>query len=106
MNCDCIKQFETKLKEQFEDPEAHLLVGFVFKDDGGTLTVPTIEALVRKKKRDGSFKKPESISVIPSFCPFCGEKLDKTGLNKEEVTTDEKETSTEESRERHERDIG
>lgn len=83
MQCDCIKQVEDKLKKHLGDSEAKMAVGFVFKDDGGVLTVPSITASYRKKKQDGTFnKKEETISIIPSFCPFCGEAINEDGLSK------------------------
>jgi hypothetical protein len=79
--CDCIKEIEQKLKNNTGDSEASLDIGFVFKDNGGVLTIPNITASVRKKAKDGTFaNKAKSISIIPSLCPFCGEKIDKEGL--------------------------
>lgn len=84
MNCDCIEQFQTKLREHTGDTKAGLSSGFVMVNreiDGKTQLgmefVLMMTAFYRDKKKDGSLKEKSTphYNIIVKFCPFCGKKL-------------------------------
>lgn len=71
--CDCFDKVEANLKEKTGDPQASLNYMYVMPSFEKR---PVIEAIYRKKKKDGTFNKTKSIiSLAYSFCPFCGKKL-------------------------------
>lgn len=71
--CDCLDKVEADLKENTGDPKASLNYMYAMPYFGNK---PIIEAIYRKKKKDGTFNKTQStISIDYAFCPFCGKQL-------------------------------
>ena len=70
--CDCISLVNKKLREETEDPQAELVTAITIignKLEG----FPALTAQVRTKRRDGTLsEKSKTISLRPTFCPFCG----------------------------------
>ena len=73
--CDCLVKVNKLLQEQYDDSEARVVLNLCVLD--GKLDVyPGISAECRQKKKDGTFGKKKTISIRPSFCPFCGKKYE------------------------------
>ena len=81
--CNCIKNIEKKLtekmKEQYPDFEVIEDVSFqnvsYLLDSGIIVLNNPVLGRVKKGKQILKFK----TSMMPSYCPFCGEKLQLTG---------------------------
>ena len=68
MSCNCLEDFDTKLKER----NTRLGVTLCIPRDSGPATVrPTI---VTEKVEPR--KKGRAVTVLPTFCPFCGERYE------------------------------
>lgn len=72
MKCECLKKLKERIKEQLNGKAGEIEPDTVMVVNSGkmielTRTVFTYE-LLRPKGR----KKKDTISVIHSYCPFCG----------------------------------
>jgi len=65
--CDCREEIDKKLAEH----NGRLATGFSMSRNGGELDLVLLMQV--EKINAKSRKKPPA--VIPTFCPFCGEKL-------------------------------
>ncbi len=73
MKCDCIKEIEKCLEKETGDPNVMLDVTFNIKGK----MYPAIHYFLRKKRKDGSLGLQQIREIIvPTFCPFCGEKYE------------------------------
>jgi len=69
--CNCLNEMTILLRAEKDDNEASIDSVYIF--GRSNLTKPRMTASYRKKKKDGSYQKGNTIiSVIPTFCPFCG----------------------------------
>jgi hypothetical protein len=82
--CDCVDKVDEKLKA--EGTNTRLAFMFVTVRRKGKLgemvTLPSIETALIEKRRGARPKR-----VIPTYCPFCGEKYD---LGTEETSVKKK----------------
>lgn len=69
--CDCMTDVDSSLK----DRNTRLSASFCLtKDLGGMDVLP----IIKTEKLDmGSRTKP--VTIVPTYCPFCGEKYKRTG---------------------------
>ena len=70
MACNCIEEWNRKLKEKFNDTATvnhDMISGRVI-----------VEGIYHKLRKDGSFNvnKWETVALWPKFCPFCGKPYD------------------------------
>jgi hypothetical protein len=86
--CDCIAKTEKKLREDTGDPDAYILCGFSFPEDGSIKNFIPIRIEYRKKKKDGSLGKRTEGNVVGAYCPICGKKI--RWMSKEKEAVDEK----------------
>jgi len=87
--CKCFSNMLDKVKEQLmpQIPEGATEVDFRWQDatfflDGGDYSPvnPKVQVKYRKPKKGGGHAKSvtkDSISILCTYCPFCGRKLDK-----------------------------
>jgi len=69
--CNCLNEMTILLRSEKDDNEASIDSVYIFGK--ANLSKPRIAASYRQKKKDGSYQlKNTIISVIPTFCPFCG----------------------------------
>jgi hypothetical protein len=74
--CDCISKVEKKLREDTGDPDAHILCGFSFPEDGSIKNFIPIRIEHRKKGKDGSLgRRWIEGHIIGAYCPICGKKI-------------------------------
>ncbi len=78
MNCDCIANTREAIKKHYVDKEISLikiptLTQVVNKNGTNDLVAKTFTEV---KILFGSNKKPKSVEIAHSFCPFCGTKID------------------------------
>jgi hypothetical protein len=71
--CSCITDINTKLKEAYGDEKARLVTVLCLSNNQLD-AYPALSATYHPTKKDGSFGKEKTISIRPSFCPFCGKK--------------------------------
>jgi hypothetical protein len=87
--CDCIEKVNEVIREQYEDPEASINVGFSFGGNKVTVKPSGLAAQYRKKKKDGTFQeKKTTVSIVPGFCPFCGEEYKKEEAAEQQLQPD------------------
>lgn len=78
MSCNCRVQVEQLVREQTGDTTAKLRGQYVISN-GVIQFKPTVAAVYRKKKRDGSVCKTEiEIEISYEYCPFCGRKFNES----------------------------
>ena len=69
--CNCLSEATKIYKKNYGDEKAEILSCFLF-DKGDR---PIIIATHRYKKKDGTFaNKIVKETIIPIYCPFCGNK--------------------------------
>ena len=69
MACNCLTLVRQELQTKYKDPDLRVQVSFSL-----TCTYPMITFEYRKLKKDGTFRKSlSSGTMIPTYCPFCGE---------------------------------
>lgn len=71
MACDCVKNWNKKLKEKFNETarvNVEIFSGRVI-----------VKGIYHKQKKDGSYvSKWEEVFLWPKFCPFCGKAYEET----------------------------
>jgi hypothetical protein len=75
MNCTCITEIGQKLTEQMAKDGAvnpKVYPNFVGIDFNGGRTVVSLPYTVHGDNRPYSSQKGKTISMVASFCPFCG----------------------------------
>lgn len=86
--CDCIKTLETKTLEMVKEqkdgeftkgkitPSCYPVIDNQFKD---RITHSEYEFMFAPKKKDSTIGMPkkQTVSIMHSYCPFCGEKHSK-----------------------------
>jgi hypothetical protein len=87
--CNCIQEIENRLKEKYA-PKLPTLkhVGFsnkafIFKGNvtGTVLSQPIDVDYTQTTKTGREQYKTEIVRMVPSYCPFCGEKLEGGAIN-------------------------
>jgi hypothetical protein len=77
MACDCISTINKNMIGQQYDKKpiisARLKVAYVFPKKGGLETTTYNDMEI---ETEGS-KRPKIVKIFPSFCPFCGKKIEK-----------------------------
>ena len=69
--CKCLSEVNEKLREGYDDEKAEIVT--ILCLSGNHLDAyPGLTAKYRPKKKDGTFGKEKTVSIRPSFCPFCG----------------------------------
>lgn len=87
--CDCIEKVNEAIREQYEDPEASVNVGFSFGGNKLSVKPSGLAMQFRKKKKDGSFQEKKTIVCItPVFCPFCGTEYKKEEAVEQQLQPD------------------
>jgi len=66
--CDCIKEIDTKLKEQGRNTQICVAFGM-----SGTIN----QTMVLTVKADDT-KREKPVKIFAAYCPFCGEKYPQT----------------------------
>lgn len=78
--CDCIQEIEKRVKEEFAPKYPGVKsIGFsnkAFDGRGTILSQPIDIEYTRTTKSGREQNKTVTIRVTPSYCPFCGEKLE------------------------------
>lgn len=76
--CNCIKEFEKKIKENYESSGQNVEfvkvenIAFLFGSDakGTSLSIPVAVSILKGKK-----PKKEIVNGLAKYCPFCGKPL-------------------------------
>lgn len=85
--CDCIKDIETKVKQEI-NPKYSELKGVCFsnkswllegKVKGAVLSQPITIDYAKTTKGGKEIWKTDTIQIVPTYCPFCGQKLETLG---------------------------
>jgi hypothetical protein len=66
---------EKKLREDTGDPDANILCGFSFSENGDIKDFIPIRTEYRKKKKDGSLGRRTEGHIIGAYCPICGKEI-------------------------------
>jgi len=75
--CDCVSVVNEALKKDYEDDQAEINVGFSFSNNSLVVKPCGLAMQYHKKKKDGTYSdKKTTVSITPTFCPFCGTKYD------------------------------
>ena len=69
MLCNCIEEVNKQLKEMGKNTQLDIPISLNMGK--GKFNAPTV--IIKTVKLDSS-KRQKPISIMPSFCPFCGEK--------------------------------
>lgn len=88
MNCNCIKEIENKVKDSFKEQnkeytgELTSKMGgqfFVFSEKSSilSLSLPVVIEYNRQTKTGKLQKKTKEYSMLFTYCPYCGEKINK-----------------------------
>lgn len=82
MSCKCIEEATKKIREITGDPEAIIDTAVAFNINSTVSNQEVVEWIkmtytYRPKKRNGEFGRPEKGSLVPTFCPICGEQYKK-----------------------------
>lgn len=85
MNCNCIKEIETKIHAHFEDTDKDHLGGFTAEmggqcllfEGGLALSLPVTVNYKRVTKSGNLQKKTREFNMLFKYCPYCGEPIEK-----------------------------
>lgn len=85
--CDCIANLENQAKEKMGEQLPNIQrAGFIHKSwmvtgpvQGTVLSQPIEIDYVSTTKKGKEQTKTRIINIVPSYCPFCGENLEKVG---------------------------
>lgn len=72
--CECINEVDKVIKEKYKDPLASLDTIWNLADGS---FYPRLSATYRKQKKNGDFNIGNtSLTISPTYCPFCGVKYE------------------------------
>ena len=71
MSCNCIEEVNKNLEEKWPGKNTQLDIPISLNINKGELRAQTV--IIKTKKLDNS-KRQKPVTIVPSFCPFCGEK--------------------------------
>ncbi len=77
MACECLKNAKKLLNEKFNDPEGSInaSISMNFNTGDSLCRWPSLEYSYHPLKKDGNrSKQVNKTSIVPTFCPLCGEK--------------------------------
>lgn len=69
--CNCLSDINKLLREEFGDEKAGIVTALCMSDNHLDV-YPALTAKHRPKKKDGAFGREKTVTLRPSFCPFCG----------------------------------
>jgi hypothetical protein len=78
--CDCVTKVQDLIREQYQDPEASIDIGFTFGGKSLDVKPSGLGFQYRSKKKNGDYdSRKKHGTLVPSFCPFCGKSYNPKG---------------------------